>query len=248
MLTHTLRGAITHILYSYSKDGFNPDTLFASWDEDHDESLTVVEICRGLQRSTAAEPALSPVMQARMNHAISTMKKDNLNPEWQYFDAAAFRSLLFTPVPQEENPDTRTAFVREFSAPGFLETILPKDILATPPQEPQPKNAAGAGKSSKPQTKMPKERLERVFDSWDADGDGSLAMAEIQDALSKGVGLPEGAEDSASAASVARLTKGELESIQEYMVTAEASGENLDWQYLDLKEFSEIVQAGGESL
>ena len=42
--------------------------------------------------------------------------------------------------------------------------------------------------------------------------------------------------------------EAELDSIQEYMETAEASNENLDWQCLDLKEFSEIVQATGESL
>ena len=72
----------------------------------------------------------------------------------------------------------------------------------------------------------------RVFESWDADDDGSLSVLEIKRALER-----ERADEESL------LKEKEIGKVVEYMAKLESSGENQEWQYLDLKEFQEITWA-----
>ena len=75
-----------------------------------------------------------------------------------------------------------------------------------------------------------KSRVEKVFDSWDENGDGSLSALEIKTALER-----EESEGSSL------LHEKEIRAVKRFMDSLEASGKSLDWQYLDPDEFREIV-------
>ena len=203
---------------------FNAKKVFRSWDADSDGSLTVLEICWGLRSGKNMPP---PLMAARIVKHLETLTSEDKNPDWHFMEAEEFSRLLYTAVPEETSMET---FVSKYSDPQFLESILPEHSLESMPEE----KKKGKKKSRKkkqvkknPEEKQVKSRINKIFESWDTDGDGTLSVQEIKDALGKDNGD--------------QLKPNELAAVQKYIAALESNGNVIDWLYLDPEEFKEIV-------
>ena len=76
-----------------------------------------------------------------------------------------------------------------------------------------------------------------MFASWDTDGDHTLSVQEIKDA----VALEGGANGSDVGQRDSLLKPQEMDAVKKYIQDLEEGGETLDWLYLDQSEFEEIV-------
>ena len=228
----------------------NVKKLFRSWDEDGDGMLSVLEICWGLRRMGVAaaaarsgEQMLPSIMFARIIKHLEVLTMEDKNPDWQFLDAEAFRELLFTAVPAEAVDGA--VFLAKYNDLGLLDTILPEDSLERSPRvetstKSRKKKKKKKGNKKTKKAQGTKSRLVRVFESWDTDGDGTLSVQEIKDAVALEGGGQEN-EEASEESRVSLLKPAEMGAVKKYIADLEVSGETLGWLYLDPAEFQEIV-------
>jgi len=215
-------------------DLLNYDRLFQLWDIDKDNSLSVLEICWGLQNQNEAV-RLPLLMFARVVRHLELLVESNENPDWQLYDAEEFKQLLFSPAPGEKGD---AYFVTRYANVEYLNGILPDK-----PRSREQATRSSAINNNRRNTPSPdmedlsydgrnvKTRLELVFESWDVNGDEVLSVSEIRSALRK----------SAGATHDQHLSEQERNDMISYIRNLEESGEELDWQELDFRDFYEIV-------
>lgn len=224
--------------------------LFESWDDNQDGSLSVLEIVRGL-RGGNTNRGVTRRMIARIMWYLEDLTNSGQDPDWDFKDREEFWDLLNRCPPGEATDPT--GFLEAYGDVALSDRFLPNlgALALEKPQEgiddkhkkkdavpgnrivvPNAAEISSEGYDDTADVEIVKSRVERVFESWDADDDGSLSVLEIKRALER-----ERADEESL------LKEKEIGKVVEYMAKLESSGENLEWQYLDLKEFQEITWA-----
>ena len=226
------------------------DALFESWDDNRDGSLSMLEIIQGLRFGGDGTHITTP-MVARILWHLKELQEEHQDPDWDYLGRQEFQDLLETCPPAEAVDPA--GFLDTYGSIALIEALVPGVVAPVRVEFAEDvagnSNRSGDGGRATVSTvvtssegyddavdgDVAKSRVERVFESWDGNGDGSLSALEIKEALER-----EEAEGTSL------LKEQEVGKVVQYIAQLEARGEALDWQYLDPDEFREIVWAGLE--